>query len=131
MQVRYLVNSRGVSLIEVLVAMIILAIGLLGLAPFMIVSIEANSASKNAAIASLIARDKIESLEAQPLLPTFATSEVETNVRAGYDRTTVISTHASDSTIPEGLVRATINVSWIDDLGVNRQTTVSTFLRGQ
>lgn len=124
-------NDRGISLLEVLVAMTILAIGLLGLAPFMVISIEANSASKNAATASMIARDKIEFLETNPSLATFATSEIETNVREGFDRTTVITTPASDTTVPNGLVRATVNVSWTDDIGVSRQTTVSTFLQDE
>jgi prepilin-type N-terminal cleavage/methylation domain-containing protein len=121
-------RENGLTLLEVMISIIILTIGLLGLAPLIILSIEGNNNSRDAMVASNIARDKIEWLESLDSIPSSAYSEVESDVQDGFNRTTVLTDHTSDPSVPEGLLRASIGVQWIDKTGMNRQTTVSTFL---
>lgn len=126
-----LATETGLSLLEVMISLVILAIGLLGLAPFLVLSIETNAQSKEATLASTIAREKIEYLESLETIPASAFAEFESNVHDGYNRTTVIQDHASDTTIPDGLLRASIGVAWTDGAGQSRNTTVTTFLRNE
>ena len=46
-------NNLGMSLVEVMVTIVILGLGLLGLAPFLVIAIDANSISRDAMVASL------------------------------------------------------------------------------
>ena len=124
----YIDGKKGLTLLEVMVSMVILCIGLLGLAPLIVLSIEANSMSRDAIIASNIARDKIEYLESLDSIPASAFTEYESDVQAGFNRTTIIQDHASDTLTPEGLLRASIAVDWTDKVGVKRQTAISTYL---
>ena len=62
-------NSPGFTLLEVLVAMVILAVGLLGMASLSIGIIKGNSFSKEISSATTCAREKMEEVE-QLGLPT-------------------------------------------------------------
>lgn len=55
-------QSRGFTLVEVMIALVILAIGLLGLAGLQIVSTKSNSFSNQMTIATTITQDKLEEL---------------------------------------------------------------------
>jgi type IV pilus assembly protein PilV len=55
-------NKKGFTLIEVLVGMIILAIGLLAIAGMQITSVRGNFFSSNMTQASILAQDRLETL---------------------------------------------------------------------
>lgn len=55
-------QSQGFTLVEVMIALLILAIGLLGLAGLQIVSTKSNSFSNQMSIATTIAQDSLEAL---------------------------------------------------------------------
>ena len=57
---------RGLSLLEVLVAMTILAMALLGLIPLFITGVKVNAASRDLALANALAKEKLEQLVAYP-----------------------------------------------------------------
>jgi len=121
-------NEKGLSLIEVLVAMIILAIGLFGMAPLVVLSIEANSMSQDALAVSNLAKEKIETYANASLLPGLPFDEAETGLAGGYDRTTRIWDNTVDTLIPAGLCQVEVVISWQDKMGVSRSATYSTLL---
>ncbi|UCC43712.1 MAG: prepilin-type N-terminal cleavage/methylation domain-containing protein [Candidatus Zixiibacteriota bacterium] len=129
MKLVYAFNKHGVTLLEVMISLIVLSIGLLGLAPFVVLSIESNNISKDALVASNIVRNKIEYLESLDSIPSAAYSEYEPDVETGYNRTTTILDNSSDPTIPEGLLRASVAADWIDKTGMSRQVIMSTYLQ--
>jgi type IV pilus assembly protein PilV len=142
-------NNReaGISLIEVMVAMIVMGIGLIGIAPLMVLSLEANDISKDVTVASNLARDKVEYLEGLDSIPESMYAQNETNVYTtyeksdgsviademviGFNRMTVIQDSTTDSLIPAGLLKVTVGISWMDDAGMSRQTAVSTYIKGK
>jgi type IV pilus assembly protein PilV len=62
-----LFREKGFTLIEVLIGLIILAIGILAVAGMQITSITGTSFSKNLTKASVIAQDRLEILKGLPL----------------------------------------------------------------
>lgn len=60
-------NQKGFSLIEVLIGLVILAIGILAIAGMQITSIVGTSFSNNLSQASVIAQDRLEFLKGLPL----------------------------------------------------------------
>lgn len=138
-------GEKGLTLIEVMVGMIVMTIGLLGVAPLIVLSIEANSISKDLTIASNIARDKIEYLEALDSIPsslfnnyeadvviTVTASDgtvLESNTYTGYNRTTLIEDNVADSLVPVGLLKVNIGVDWVDKVGMSRQTAITTYIQ--
>jgi len=121
-------NQKGISLIEVLVSMVIIAIGLLGLAPLVVLSIDANSMSQDAMAACTLAKEKIETYENASLLPTLPYSEAETDLEGGYNRSTRIWDNTVDTLLPADLCQVEVVISWQDKMGVSRSATYSTLL---
>lgn len=121
-------NEQGISLIEVLVSMIILTIGLLGLAPLVVMSIESNSTSRDAMSVSNLAKETIETYENAASLPPLPFEREETGLAGGYNRSTRIWDNTVDTLIPAGLCRMEVVVSWQDKLGVQRSASYSTLL---
>jgi len=61
-------NNKGFSLLEILIALIILAIGLLAIAAMQITSIRGNFFSDNMTQASVLAQDRLEGLRSLPFV---------------------------------------------------------------
>ncbi|MCP4116030.1 MAG: prepilin-type N-terminal cleavage/methylation domain-containing protein [Desulfobacteraceae bacterium] len=59
-----IINTSGFTLLEILIAMVIFSIGLLGVAKMQISSIRSNSYSQEMTDATILAKDKIEELMA-------------------------------------------------------------------
>jgi type IV pilus assembly protein PilV len=59
-------NEKGLSLIEVLMTIVILSVGLLGVANMQVVAIKVNDNSNQLTQATTIAQDKVEELMALP-----------------------------------------------------------------
>ena len=60
-------NAKGFTLIEVLVGLVILAIGLLGIAGMQVTSVKGNYFSNNLTQANYVAQDRIEFLKNKPI----------------------------------------------------------------
>ena len=121
-------NNHGLTLLEVLICMLILAFGLLGLAPMFTMAIEGNVISRDTSIASDLIKDKIEYFESLDPLPSVPYTELETGLNGQYNRSTYINDHASDSTVPDSMYRLDVVVAWTDHQSVNRSATYSTYL---
>ena len=61
-------QDRGLSLLEVLISMIVLAVGILGLAPMIVLSIEGNDISRDFSLASELAKKQLEEYQGRDTL---------------------------------------------------------------
>ncbi len=121
-------NDKGLSLLEVLVAMIILSLGILGMAPMVVMSIEGNNMSRDVLVVSSLAAEKLEYYESLETLPGVPYAETESDLEGGYTRQTAINDNTTDVTIPAGVCQIDVTISWTDKTGVARSTTYSTLL---
>ena len=108
--------------------MIILAIGLLGLAPMIVTSIEGNVVARDHSTASTLVKQKVEYFEGLDTLPTAPYFEQEDSLMSGFVRTTRLNDHTSDTMIPEGLCQLEVEVAWVDNQEITRTTALSTFI---
>jgi len=127
MRRKILTGNNGISLIEVMVGMIIMAVGLMGLAPMVVVSIEGNVVSRDNTAAANLLKQKIEYFEGLDPMPTTPYSEVESNLLNQYTRTSIINDHVSDTLVPDGLFKIDVTVSWTDNGSVQRSNQYSTY----
>lgn len=129
-------DERGLSLLEVLISMVILAVGILGLAPMVVLSIEGNEISRDFAVATELAKERLEFYEAYGvLLPKDSLlgdstmvdpwSETLTDT-LGYSRWIGIA--PVDSLNPPTLCKVDIIINWTDNLGTARSTKHSTLM---
>ena len=132
---RYISGDRGLSLLEVLISMVVLAIGILGLAPMVVLSIEGNTISRDFSVATELAKEQLEFYESSDTLMYDADlgendslgmiTEVLTEVD-GYSRQVTIE--AMDGTNPPALCKVKVIITWTDDMGQTRSTTHSTLM---
>lgn len=104
-------NNRGFSLIELLVAVTILAIGLLALAGLQITAIQGNSFGNTISQATALAEDRIEEIRnmAYDDIVFASNPDIEANVDGTiYTRETFVET---DTPLPD-LKRVAVTVRW-------------------
>jgi type IV pilus assembly protein PilV len=121
---RSMVSKKdGFSLIEVLIALIFLAIGLLAIASLQITSVRGNFFSNNLMQATYVAQDRLEYLKSLPfddaLLSTGDHQDVATNI-SGID-----FNRAYRVGLNGNLKSVKYTVSWSD--GANHSISFSTF----
>lgn len=120
-------NNRGMSLIEVMAAMLILAVGILGLAPLMVITIDANSFANELTEANTLAQDKIESLRNTPNFSPLPHLEFDYDINNKYNIVTTIDGSESDMNVPSGVYRLHVNVNWIDHNDLPRSIDYRTY----
>lgn len=105
-----LVKTKGFTLIEVLVAMVILSFSLLALAGLMVTTTKNNSFGSNMTEAATFAQDKLEELRAikwENLIDGNNTDQQGGSTGINYTRNWNVTTNGSLKTI-------TINLNWND-----------------
>jgi len=120
-------NDSGYTLIEVLVAMIILTIGILGLAPLMVTSMSGNSFANDLTTANMVASDYIENLKTVNNFPVIPFIETTNNVEGKFTRQTRVDDNNSDANVPDGVYRIQVNVNWTDQQGLARSVNYNTY----
>ena len=128
MRILKALNQDGITLLEVLVSMLVLSLGLLSLAPMVVLSIEGNNISRDAIIVSNLAKERIEYYKGLNTLPTIPFTSYEYNLQGDYERLTYISDSATDTLVPGGLARVDVTINWVDNSNVNRSTSYTTFI---
>ncbi|MEE8400189.1 MAG: prepilin-type N-terminal cleavage/methylation domain-containing protein [Desulfobacterales bacterium] len=102
-------NDKGFNLIEVLVAMVILSVGLMGTASLVIGIIRANHMSKQISMATTIAQDQMESVIQAGYE---AAADGETDLSADYTGFTAMTTEVVDDTPSTNMKTVSVSVSW-------------------
>lgn len=120
-------NKAGLSLLEVLVAMLILAFGILGLAPMIVTAMFSNSYSNEVTKANVIAQDKIEFMQSLVSFSPLPWTEVTSNLNGIFTRSTRVDIDSTDATVPSGVYRIKVTVSWTDKAGKSRIVSYYTY----
>ncbi len=115
-------RSRGFTMIELLIALGLSMVGLLGLIALQMVAIKSNANSRNFAEATALAQEKIEMLQATTYASVAGSSETNLGANPGstltpYTRTTTVADNGTNKTI-------TVVVSWLDAYNATRTHTV-------
>jgi len=111
-------SKNGFTLIEVMASMIILAIGVLGLAPMIITAIQGNSFGEDMTDATLIAQGKIEELR-----------NISYDLMAsGQDTVGTVQRQwtIQNDTPAIGIRQITVQTSWTDQGGNSHLVTLIT-----
>ena len=122
-------NQNGLSLLEAMISMILLALGLLTMAPMVVLSVEGNNVSRDVMTVSEMAKEKIEFYKDVDLFPAVPYTETETSIFGSYDRITKIKDSTTDVTIPGGIYQIAIYINWTDKSGVDRSTSYATYIQ--
>ena len=125
-----LATESGISLLEVLISVVIISIGILGLAPLLTLAIQTNSQSKDYTVVAEIARNKIEYFESldslsMPMMPYY---ENEPSVQGLFSRTTTIIDSTTDTTLGWRTYKIDVSVGWADAANMNRNVNFSTII---
>ena len=112
-------NNKGFSLLEILIGLVILAIGLLAIASMQITSMRGNFFSDNIMQASILGQDRLEGLKAIPLNQDTTTFSLGTHndgfipIRGtSFSRTYVVENHPDASLADSRVIRVIVN--WSD-----------------
>jgi len=120
-------RSKGFSLIEVLIALVILSISLLALAGLMTTTTKNNAFGSNMTEAATLAQDKLEELRVTDWNNIVDGNDTSSIRGMNYNRTWTLVL-SPNSPIPpnDNDKRVTVTVSWND--GVNRSISFLTAL---
>jgi prepilin-type N-terminal cleavage/methylation domain-containing protein len=100
-------SCRGFTLIELIAAMVVLVIALLGIATFLTSNMSGNANSRKATIASTFAEKKLEELKASGFTGATSANDTQSIDNVIYARTWTIAT-----VTPDWLKKADIIVTW-------------------
>jgi len=120
-------DKKGLSLLEVLVSMLILAFGILGLAPMIVTTIFSNSYSNEVTKANVIAQDKIEFMQSLVSFNPLPWTEVTNNLNGIFTRTSRVDVDSTDGSVPSGVYRIKVTVNWTDKAGKTRTVNYYTY----
>jgi prepilin-type N-terminal cleavage/methylation domain-containing protein len=109
-------NRHGFTLLEVLIGMIILAVGMLMLLPMMVVSMQANDFARNFTEASMLIKEKMEELKNMNL-PVSGADSVDTVSRVWT---------VTDATA--NLKKLVVNVNWTDQDGHPHSNSMMSYM---
>jgi prepilin-type N-terminal cleavage/methylation domain-containing protein len=121
------VNSKGVTLLEVMISMIILAFGILGLAPMIAISIFGNSYSNQVTLADAIALDRFEEIRSWAYVSPIPYTQTTNNIDRIFTRQTIINDNTSDGSIPAGVYKIQVTINWTDHKEVPRSVSYYTY----
>lgn len=120
-------NEKGVTLLEVLVAMILLAFGVLGLAPMIVISMFGNSYSNQVSVADAIAQDRLEEIKTWSEVKPIPYSQTVNDIHGTFTRETLVGDATTDASIPNGVYRIQVNVTWTDQKQLSRSVSYFTY----
>ena len=146
---RYLIkDSRGFSLVEVIVSMLIIAIGVLGLAPMFVLSVEGNVIARDSTVVSNLIKEQVEFYSDPSLIPSVPFTDLESfpfdakghpvadslesggspSTAGNFIRTTYIADNSVDTLIPAGVYEMVVSVTWTDNQSVQRSSSYTTYV---
>lgn len=121
-------NESGLTLLEVMVTMVVLTIGLLGLAPMIVLSIDGNSMSQDVLTVSNLAKEPIEFYQGAAGLPALPFKVSQSLDGGTYTRTVRIWDNTTDTLMPPDVCHMEVTISWTDKTGMARSSQYSTLI---
>lgn len=109
-------GQRGMTLVEIMVAMIILAIALSWLAPLIIIAMQGTRRGGDLTQATTLAQDKLEELRSMSYASMLANPTGQDTVGNMVRSWTI-----TEGVGQEGLVDIQVDLSWPDDAGGEHQ----------
>ena len=119
-------SESGITLVEVLAAMIVLAVGILSMAPMMVLSITGSRFSNDVTALASEAQRSIESQIGKGVFPSMPYTQTEV-ADGKYTVTTVVLDDTVDPSIPSRLYEVNVTVSWTDDADLDRSMAFTTY----
>ena len=120
-------DSAGIILIRLMAPVMILMVGVIGLAPLMVVKIDSNSLADELTEATDLAQNRIEELRYNRSYSKLPYFKYETKVREKYYITSKVDDGDSDPTLPDSLYRICVNVGWTDHKNLSRSVNYKIF----
>jgi type IV pilus assembly protein PilV len=111
-------NQEGFTLMEVLVATTIAAVGFLGLAATHVMSVRATAVGRNVSIATTVAAEAIETMRRLPYAE-IATADAATVTRGEAGRELYFTRSAIVSAVGTTSKKVTMRVDWTDQFGTH------------
>jgi type II secretory pathway pseudopilin PulG len=124
---RHALGENGITLIEVLAAMIVLAVGILAMGPMFVISISGSRFSNEVTSVAAEAQEKIEDKIGLGTFPTMPYTETETVDNGKYTVTTEVRDETVDASIPSRVYQIEVTVQWKDDVDVDRSMAFVTY----
>lgn len=124
---RLLRNRKGITLLEVMIAMLILGFGVLGLAPMIVVSMFGNSYSNQVTVADAIALDWLEEIKSWYQITPIPYAQTVNGVHGIFNRQTQVDDNTTDGSVPAGVYRIQVTVSWTDHEQLPRSVTYHSY----
>ena len=123
-------HEKGFTMVEVLVAIIILSIGLLALAGLQATVIKGNVASKNLTSAVFLVETKIDELKSggYASLSDGTFNDPNNPVNEKGDSGGIFNRSWTISTYETNMRKIIVTVTWTDQVGGNRSTSLVTVL---
>lgn len=122
-------NPWGFTLLEVLMAMTVMAVGLLGVSTMLAQTTQQQSVSANRTSATTLAREQLEQIKRAAYADVTAANyppEAYGTI-VGFERFQRTVTIAIDTPLPNTKT-VTVTVTWLDPSGSTRNTTLNTVL---
>jgi prepilin-type N-terminal cleavage/methylation domain-containing protein len=122
-------NQRGLTLPEVLASMVVLSLGILGLAPMMAVSIDGSVLAENVTTVVSSAQEKVEAMLAEGMTEPVPYTDVELYDGGKYTITTVVTDATVDTIIPDHVYKIDVSVAWTEKGDLNRSMGFVTYMQ--
>jgi Tfp pilus assembly protein PilV len=123
----FLKGEAGITLVEVLAAMVILSVGILAMAPMMVISIHGNTFSTEVSEIASAAQLSIEEQIGAKSFASMPYVQCDSLENGKYEVVTVVTDESVDASIPAHVYQIDVTVNWTDDAAVGRSMTFSTF----
>jgi len=120
-------DRKGITLLEVMVSMVILAFGILGLAPLIVVSMYGNSFSSEVTGANAVAQERIEQLKEVDSFSSLPWQESISGLDGRFTRAVTVDDSTTDASVPGGVYRIKVDVGWADQKGLSRSVSYYTY----
>jgi Tfp pilus assembly protein PilV len=121
---RRLMDQRGITLLEVTIAVFVLAIGLLGLAGLHLVAMQSDTLGQQATLASNLAKNKLAELQEVEQLSDGVDQYIDKDNGVTYTRQWIVQADVTQ----EDMITVQVQVTWQGSM-VDRCITVSTAIK--
>jgi len=119
--------QKGVTMLEVMVSILILTIGVLGLAPLIGIAVHNNSYANELTIANNLAQKELESLMAQQTYGALPFLQTKDSVSGTFQVNRRVDDNTVLASVPPGVYKLSVNIQWTDGKQKKRSIDYSIF----